>query len=353
MRLIDRILDPSQPPVLVAELSGNHGQSFETAKRIIRAAAEAGADAVKLQTYTADSITLDSDRPEFVAQEGLWKGQRLHALYQKACTPYAWHRPLADFAAELGIPLFSAPFDEAAVDFLEETLDPPLYKIASFELTHVPLLERVAQTGKPVILSSGMASEEEVAEAVATLRRPGGAPIVLLKCVSAYPSQPEGFNLRSMQALAARFGCPVGLSDHTLTNEVAIAAVALGARVIEKHLTDARAAGGIDAGFSLEPEEFAQLAVQIRRTHAALGSPAIQATLQDESEKRYRRSIYASRAIALGELFTPDNIRVVRPAFGLPPKRWRDLLGRRATRDIREGSPLEPRDIPDASGSEG
>ncbi len=345
MPLIDRILDPEQAPLIVAELSGNHAQNFETAQRIIAAAAEAGADAVKLQTYTPDSITLDSDRPEFVVQGGLWDGRRLYDLYAEACTPYEWHAPLADYARSLGIELFSTPFDEAAVDFLEEAIQPELYKISSFELTHLPLLKRTAQTKKPVVLSTGMASESEIAEAVSTLRENGAAEIILLKCVSAYPSEPAGFNLRSMQTIATRFDCLTGLSDHTLTNEIAIASVALGARLIEKHVTDSRAAGGIDAGFSLEPHELAALVEQSRRAHAALGSPQIGGSEQDKKQTHFRRSIYASRDIQAGEPFSADNLRIVRPSLGLAPKYWESLLGTTAKRDIPASTPLQASDL--------
>ena len=345
MTLLQRALDPRLQPVIVAELSGNHAQSLDTARRIVAAAAKAGADAVKLQTYTADSITLDSDRPEFTVQGGLWHGRRLHELYQQACTPYEWHAPLARYAAELGLTLFSTPFDEAAVDFLETSINPELYKVSSFELTHLPLLAKVAATRKPVVLSVGMGDETEIAEALDTLRQGGCPQVILLKCVSAYPSQPEGFNLRSMAAIGQRFACPVGLSDHTLTNEVAIASIALGARLIEKHLTDSRAAGGIDAGFSLEPAEFASLVQQTRRAHAALGSPTIGPTEQDASQVHFRRSIYASRPIRAGEPFTAQNLRVVRPSLGLHPKFWNTLLGRPAPRDLPPGTPLAPEDL--------
>ncbi len=346
MSLFKRVLDASQPPAIVAELSGNHAQNLDTAKRIALAAAEAGADALKLQTYTPDSITLDSDRPEFLVRGGLWNGRRLYELYQQAATPYAWHRPLADCAAGLGLSLFSTPFDEAAVDFLESEIAPELYKIASFELTHLPLLQRVAQTGKPVILSTGMATETEIFDAVETLRSHGCPQLLLLKCVSAYPSEPSGFNLRSMVTLGERFHCPVGLSDHTLTNEVAIAAVALGARLIEKHVTDSRAAGGIDAGFSLEPNELASLVQQTRRAHAALGHPTIGGTEQDAAQIHYRRSIYACRDIAPGERFSAANLRIVRPSLGLAPKHWNTLLGAPARRAIPAGSPLTREDLP-------
>lgn len=345
MNLIERILDPSQPPLIVAELSGNHGQNIDTAKSIIASAADAGADSVKLQTYTPDSITLDSERPEFLVQGGLWDGRRLHELYSEACTPYEWHAPLAQYARSLGIEIFSTPFDESAVDFIEESLEPQLHKVSSFELTHLPLLKKVAQTQKPVVLSTGMASEQEIEEAVLTLRNNSASEVVLLKCVSAYPSEPKGFNLRSMQSIADRFSCPVGLSDHTLTNEIAVAAVALGARLIEKHVTDSRAAGGVDAGFSLEPSELADLVTQSQRSHAALGSPSIGCSEQDAKQTHFRRSIYASCDIQAGEQFTSRNLRIVRPSLGLAPKHWESILGTTARRSIPAGSPLTTEDL--------
>jgi N-acetylneuraminate synthase len=343
--MIDRILDYTAPPLVVAELSGNHGQNLDTARRIVAAAAEAGADAVKLQTYTPDSITLDSDREEFVVQGGLWHGRRLYELYGQACTPYEWHAPLAKYARSLGIEIFSTPFDESAVDFLEDAIAPELYKISSFELTHIPLLKRTAQARKPVVLSTGMASESEIEEAVSTLRDNGAPEIILLKCVSAYPSEPAGFNLRSMQRIATRFDCLTGLSDHTLTNEVAVASVALGARLIEKHVTDSRAGDGIDAGFSLEPYELAELVAQTRRAHAALGSPTIGSSEQDEKQTHFRRSIYASKAIKEGERFTTENLRIVRPSLGLAPKHWEKILTQKAKRDHPAGTPLHEQDL--------
>lgn len=345
MPLIERILDPDSPPVIVAELSGNHGKSIETAKRIIAAAAKSGADAVKLQTYTPDSITLNSDREEFVVHGGLWDGRKLYDLYEEACTPYDWHTTLAKYARSLGIQIFSTPFDNAAVDFLENAIEPELYKVSSFELTHIPLLRRVAETHKPVVLSTGMATEDEIEEAVSTLRDNGAGEIILLKCVSAYPSEAAGFNLRSMQSIAERFDCVTGLSDHTLTNEIAIASVALGARLIEKHLTDSRDAGGIDAGFSLEPQELADLVTHTRRAHAALGSPTIGCSEQDEEQTHFRRSIYASEDISTGERFTEENLRIVRPSLGLAPKYWEQLIGQKAVRSISAGCPLRAEDL--------
>jgi len=345
MTLIDRIEDASQAPAIIAELSGNHNGSYENAEKLLEAAAQAGADAVKLQTYTADSLTLPFDSPDFIVDGELWKGRSLHELYKIAATPYEWHKPLAEKAKALGIEMFSTPFDESAVAFIEETLAPPLYKIASFEVTHLPLLKRVAETGRPVIMSAGMATEEEIEEALTTLDSNGCPKTILLKCVSAYPSKPEDFNLNSMSAQAKRFGRIIGLSDHTLGNEVAIAATALGARIIEKHFVLDRNAGGVDAAFSIEPTELKNLIQSVSITHAALGSPTIGPTRQDRSQLKYRRSIYIAQAIAKGDIFTESNLRIVRPAFGLPPKRWTSILGKSAAKDLEPGSPLTDEDI--------
>ncbi len=345
MSLIERIQNPTTPPVIVAEMSGNHAQSFETAERILRLAAHAGADVVKLQTYTADSLTLPSQRDDFIVNGGLWDGQSLHELYQKAATPYEWHRPLKDIADQIGIRLFSTPFDEAAVDFLESELQPELYKISSFEATHIPLLEKTGQTRKPTVLSVGMASEAEIRDAVTALKDNGCPEVVLLKCISAYPSKAADFNLRSMPTLGSRFGCLFGLSDHCLNNDVAIAATALGARLIEKHVTDDRNAGGIDAGFSLEPKELEALVVSTRQVHEALGSEKLGATHQDAAQLKYRRSIYVSKPIAKGEAFTNENIKIIRPSFGLEPKMWRTVLGKIAARDLAAGTPLSVEDF--------
>ncbi|MEM9158995.1 MAG: pseudaminic acid synthase [Verrucomicrobiota bacterium] len=340
MSFIDRICDLSQPPVIVAELSGNHNQNLDTAKELIRLAAESGADAVKLQTYTADTLTLPSEQEEFIVRGGLWDGRSLHDLYQQASTPWEWHKPLAEFAIQLGIQLFSTPFDETAVDYLEETINPPLHKISSFEVTHIPLLEKVASTGKPVIISTGMATEAEIAAAVSTLETYGCPQIILLKCISAYPAEPKDFNLKSLTTLATRFLKPVGLSDHCLSNDIAIASVVLGARLIEKHFTNNRAAGGIDAGFSLEPIELADLVQRSRNIHKSLGNPKLGTTNQDESQLQFRRSIYVSKQILQGEPFTPENLKIIRPSNGVPPKHWKEVLGKLAKRDLETNTPL-------------
>ena len=344
MSLIDRICDPAQPPVVVAELSGNHNQNLDTAVELIRLAAQCGANAVKLQTYTADTLTLPSTREEFIVRGGLWDGRSLHDLYQQASTPWEWHAPLAQLAQSLGIHLFSTPFDETAVDYLEEQIDPELHKISSFELTHIPLLEKVASTGKPVVLSTGMATAKEISTALSTLEDNGCPQIVLLKCISSYPAEPKDFNLSSLKTLSDRFQKPVGLSDHCLSNDVAIASVALGARLIEKHFTDSRAAGGIDAGFSLEPKEFADLVTRSREIHQALGSPLLGAAEQDAKQIQFRRSIYVSKTTLQGESLSSENIKVVRPSLGLPPKRWSEVLGKLAKRDLKAGEPLQEGD---------
>lgn len=342
--LSERILNKNKPPVIIAEMSGNHAQSYETAEKIVRLAAKAGADAVKLQTYTADTLTLPSTTEDFMVRGGLWDGYSLYELYQKAATPYEWHKPLAEIARSLGLEILSTPFDETAVDFLEEAIAPQIYKISSFEVTHIPLLEKTGQQKKPTLLSTGMATEAEIADAVAALKDNGCPQVVLLKCISAYPAAPTNYNLNSMPAMATRFNCPVGLSDHCLSNEVAVASVVLGARVIEKHFTDSREAGGIDAGFSLEPIELSQLVEQTRNTHAALGTSAIGTTSQDDSQLKFRRSIYVAKDIAKGEILDSQNLQIVRPSFGLAPREWKNVIGKRATQDLKAGGPLKKSD---------
>ena len=344
-RIKHRWIGAQHAPFLIAELSGNHQQRLENAIRLIDAAADAGADAVKLQTYTPETITLRVRNKRFRVGEGLWSGRYLHDLYAEAMTPWEWHRPLALRAHERGLIAFSTPFDESAVDFLEEHMRPPLYKIASFEVNHLPLLSRVGATGKPVIMSTGMATEPEITVAVRTLRRAGCPALVLLKCVSAYPARAEDFNLRALELLRRRFRTPVGISDHTTSDEVALGAIALGGCVVEKHLALDRASGAIDSGFSLEPDEFSRLVKTARTLHAALGRPVLGPTRQDRSQRRFRRSIFVSRNVQRGETFTPDNLRIVRPADGLDPSRWIDILGSKAGRSLKAGHPLRESDI--------
>ena len=327
--------------LIIAELSGNHNQNFELAMAMVEAAAKAGAHAIKLQTYTAETMTLDLRQGEFVIQEkdSLWSGQSLYDLYGKASTPWQWHKALFDRARELGMLAFSSPFDSSAVHFLE-SLDVPCYKIASFENTDIPLLKKVAATGKPVILSTGMASLAEIDEAVRCLREHGAGEIALLKCTSTYPATPTDTNLLTIPHMQQAFACPVGLSDHTQGIGAAIASVALGARIIEKHFVLDRSQGGVDAEFSLEPNELAMLVTESQRALAALGQITYGGTEKEEAAKRYRRSIYVAKPIKQGESLNQDNLRIVRPGLGLAPKHWELVLGRIAAQDLEPGTPL-------------
>ncbi|OHE74081.1 MAG: pseudaminic acid synthase [Verrucomicrobia bacterium GWF2_51_19] len=325
---------------IVAELSGNHGGDIRNAKLLIDKAKEAGVDAVKLQTYTADTITLDCHNAYFDVPDGLWSGKNYYELYQEAHTPWEWHKELNDYAKQLGLTLFSTPFDETAVDFLETTLQPPFYKIASFELTHIPLLEKVAQTCKPVIMSTGMATEAEIGEAVDTLRSHGCPEIVLLKCISQYPADPKAFHLNTLPLLREKFHCAVGISDHSIGDVVVLGAVALGACFVEKHIVLSRDADAVDAAFSSTPEEFADLVKKIRLLSAAMGKAHIGPSSQEMSELRSRRSIFVSKDMRKGDIFSPENIKIVRPSNGLAPKFWHDVLGKRANRALERGQPL-------------
>lgn len=337
----NRAIGLDHPPFVVAEVSGNHNQSLERALELIDVAASAGAHAVKLQTYTADTLTLDTDRADFVINDprSLWNGRRLHDLYREAHTPWEWHEPLFERARSLGLIAFSTPFDFSAVEFLE-TLNVPCYKIASFEVTHLPLLRAVAAKKKPVILSTGMASQSEIEEAIETLNNGGCNDLALLKCTSTYPASPENTNLRTIPHMRSLFGCEVGLSDHTMGTGVSVAAIALGATVIEKHFTLSRADGGVDSAFSLEPYELRALVEECERAWLALGSVQLGCTPAEEKSKQFRQSIYASCDIVEGEVITADNIRIVRPGGGLAPKFYRSLIGRTATRAIALGEPL-------------
>lgn len=329
-------------PFVIAELSGNHNQSFETAVAMIEAAAKAGVDAIKLQTYTADAMTLDIDSDDFLITEkdSLWRGENLHSLYSKAATPYEWHKSLFEYASSLDIQAFSSPFDEDAVDFLDE-LGVPCFKIASFELTDIPLIARAASKGKPLILSTGMASEQEIDEAIDTAYCNGCKDIVLLKCTSTYPASPENTNLATIPDMRAKFDCLVGLSDHTRGIGVSLASVAFGACVIEKHFVLDRATGGVDSDFSMEPQEFRQLAHESKRIHAAIGDVCYGGSAAEQESKKYRRSIYVRKAVAEGEPLTRDNLQIVRPSFGLAPKHWEDILGCRASKTLLPGEALE------------
>jgi N-acetylneuraminate synthase len=333
-----RAVGPGHPTYIVAELSANHQQHFEHAVRTIEAAHRAGADAVKLQTYTADTLTIDSLQPWFRIQEGTWAGRTLYDLYREASTPWEWHRDLQDAARELGLDFFSTPFDETAVDFLLE-LDVPAFKVASFELVDLPLLKRLAATRKPVIASTGMATPREIAQALEALD--GAAGVALLKCTSAYPAPPESLNLRMIPELSRRFAVPVGLSDHTLGSVAASAATALGASIIEKHLTLSRAAGGPDASFSAEPDEFAEMVRHVRATERMLGAIAYGPTAAEQNNVLFRRSLFVVRDMKAGEPFTRDTVRSIRPGQGLPVRFLEVILTRVATADIARGTPLD------------
>nr|WP_238486384.1 pseudaminic acid synthase [Motilimonas eburnea] len=327
---------------VIAELSGNHNQDFDLAMQMVEAAAQAGAHAIKLQTYTAQTMTLDLRQGEFVIQEqdSLWAGESLFDLYGKASTPWEWHKALFDRANELGMLAFSSPFDSTAVDFLE-SLNVPCYKIASFENTDIPLLKKVAATGKPVILSTGMASLAEIDEAVTCLRAHGAGEIALLKCTSTYPAAPTDTNLLTIPHMQQAFACQVGLSDHTQGIGAALASVALGARIIEKHFVLDRSQGGVDAEFSLEPNELAMLVAESQRALDALGQVTYGGTAKEEAAKRYRRSIYVAKPIKQGETLNEENVRIVRPGLGLAPKHWQQVLGRVAAQDLVPGTPLD------------
>lgn len=325
-------------PLIIAEMSGNHNQSIDKALQIVDAAADAGAHAIKLQTYTADTMTIKGSLV-IDDKNSLWNGKELHDLYQMAYTPWEWHKVIFERAKKRGIIAFSSPFDETAVDFLE-TLNVPAYKIASFENTHHPLLKKVAKTGKPVIMSTGVATIADIDESVQILKSGGCKEIILLKCTSTYPANPSNTNLITIPHLAQLHNCIVGLSDHTLGIGVSIAAIALGARVIEKHFTINRSEGGVDSAFSLQPDELKSLVVETENAFLALGS--IQYGIQpvEEKSKLFKRSIYIYKDIKAGEIFSAQNLKILRPANGLPPKYWDNIIGKKAKNDLKAGLPL-------------
>jgi N-acetylneuraminate synthase len=328
-------------PFVIAEMSGNHNQSIERALEIVEAAAKAGADALKIQTYTAETMTLDLDEREFHISDpaSLWSGTSLYRLYQKAYTPWEWHQAIFDRARDLGIIAFSTPFDDTAVDFLE-SLRAPCYKIASFENTDLNLIRRVAATGKPMIISTGMASAAELDETVRAAREAGCRDLVLLKCTSTYPATPENTNLATIPHLRELFGCEVGLSDHTMGVGAAVAGVALGATMIEKHFTLRRADGGVDSTFSVEPTEMAQLVVETERAWQALGRVSYGPTQAEKGSLQFRRSLYVVRDLNAGDVLTRENVRAIRPGLGLAPKYLDRVLGRRVARDLKRGTAL-------------
>jgi N-acetylneuraminate synthase len=339
--IADRPIGPDHPPFVIAELSGNHNRSLERALALIDAAAEAGADAVKLQTYTPDTITIDHDGPGFRIEDGLWAGRTLHELYGEAFTPYEWHGPLFAHARARGLIAFSSPFDETAIALLEG-LEAPAFKIASFEAVDLPLIRRAARSGRPLIISTGMTSPDEIAEALAAARDGGCADVALLHCVSAYPARYPDANLRMVARLAADFACVAGLSDHTPGTAAAVAAVALGACIIEKHFTLARADGGPDAAFSLEPAELKALVADCRHAWEALGAAVYARGETESANRQFRRSLYVVRDVPKGAVITAEDVRSIRPGYGLEPKRLPEVIGRRASRDLRRGQPLHP-----------
>jgi pseudaminic acid synthase len=336
-----RRIGRQHPPFVIAEMSGNHNQSLDRALQIVEAAAHSGAHALKLQTYTADTMTLDVQADGFRIEDkgSLWAGASLYKLYQQAYTPWEWHAPLFERARALGMIAFSTPFDESAVDFLEE-LGAPAYKIASFENTDLPLIRRVARTGKPMIISTGMATAAEVDEAVRAARDSGCKDLVLLKCTSTYPATPENTHVATIPHMRQLFDCQVGLSDHTMGLGASVAAVALGATVIEKHFTLRRADGGVDSTFSLEPEELARLVVEAERAWQSLGHVHYGPTPAERNSLQFRRSLYVVRDLQAGEELTAQNVRAIRPGLGLPPKHLDQVLGLRVKAAVARGTPL-------------
>lgn len=341
LNIAGRAIGLNQAPFIIAEMSGNHNQSLDRALEIVEAAAKAGAHALKIQTYTPDTMTLDLDEREFHISDpkSLWAGKSLYKLYGEAYTPWEWHKPIFDRARELGIIPFSTPFDDTAVDFLE-SMDVPCYKIASFENTDLPLIRRVAATGKPLIISTGMATVAELDETVRAARKEGCRDLILLKCTSTYPATAENTNILTIPHLRELFGCEVGLSDHTMGVGVSVASVALGATVIEKHFTLNRADGGVDSSFSMEPAEMVQLLVEAQRAWQALGHVSYGPTEAEKKSIQFRRSLYVVQDIKAGDVLTRENVRAIRPGFGLPPGFFDQLIGCVARTDISRGTPV-------------
>lgn len=341
INLANRTIGYGYPPFIIAEMSGNHNQSLERALKIVEAAAKAGVHALKLQTYTADTLTLDISSGDFFIDDpkSLWKGMSLYSLYQQAHTPWEWHKPIFEHCKKHGLICFSTPFDESAVDFLEG-LNVPAYKIASFENNHLPLIRKVAATGKPVLISTGMASVKELDEAVSAARDAGCKDIILLKCTSTYPASPESSNILTIPHMRDMFGVQVGLSDHTGGTGVAVASIALGATIIEKHFTLSRSDEGVDAAFSMEPDEMKTLVEETGRAWQALGKINYGPTEKEKASMKFRRSLYISKDMKAGDVFTRENIRIVRPGFGLPPKYYDIILGKKVKKDVTKGEPL-------------
>jgi pseudaminic acid synthase len=339
IKIGEHTIGAGHPVYVIAEVSANHHQDFERAVKIIRAAKDAGADAVKLQTYTADTMTIASDRPEFRIEGSIWHGRNLHELYGEAYTPWEWQPRLKQVANDLGLDLFSTPFDATAVDFLER-MNVPAHKLASFELVDLPLIQKMSRTGKPLIISTGMATIEEIEEATRTAREAGAAQIALLKCTSAYPALPEEMNLRTIPELSRRFDVPVGLSDHSMDTAVPVAAVALGACILEKHLALSRSEPGPDTAFSLEPQEFKSMVEAVRVAEKALGTIHFGVGEKEAGSRVFRRSLFVVKDVGSGEVFTSENLRSIRPGHGLHTRHLPEVLGRRAAHDIARGTPL-------------
>jgi pseudaminic acid synthase len=339
--IIGRLVGTQHPPFIIAEMSGNHNQSLERALEIVEAAAATGAHALKIQTYTADTMTLNIENPDFIIEDNnsLWNGSNLYQLYQQAYTPWEWHKPIFDRARELGMIAFSTPFDETAVDFLEE-LNVPLYKVASFENNDIPLIKKIASTGKPMIISTGMASIAELDETVRAAREAGCKDLVLLKCTSTYPATSENTNIKTIPHMKELFNCHVGLSDHSMGIGVAVASVALGATVIEKHFTLNREDGGVDSTFSMEPHEMSALVTETEKAWQALGKITYGPTNAEKNSMKFRRSIYISKDLEQGDTLTKDNIKIIRPGYGLEPKYYDQLLGTKVSSFIKKGTPL-------------
>lgn len=339
IKIANREISRNNKPFIIAEMSGNHNQSLERALEIVDAAAKTGAHAIKLQTYTADTITIDKKDGEFFIADpkSLWKGSSLYDLYKEAYTPWEWHKPIMDRAKEKGLICFSSPFDFTAIDFLED-LNVEAYKIASFENIDIPLIKKAANTGKPIIISTGMASISEIAEAVEAVRSTGNNQLVLLKCTSTYPATPDNTNILTIPHMRELFNCEIGLSDHTMGIGVSVASVALGATVIEKHFTLNRADGGVDSSFSMEPEEMRQLVIESERAWQALGKISYGATEKEKGSLVFRRSLYIVEDIKAGEVLTEKNLRSIRPGLGLPPKFIDQLIGRRVNQNLPRGT---------------
>ena len=341
IKIAGRDIGPNHPPYIIAEMSGNHNQSLERALEIVEAAANTGAHALKIQTYTPDTMTIDLDEREFHISDpnSLWAGASLYKLYGEAYTPWEWHKPIFNRAREMGIIAFSTPFDETAVEFLEE-LDVPCYKIASFENTDLPLICRVAATGKPLIISTGMATVAEIDETVRSAREAGCKDLILLKCTSTYPATAANTNILTIPHLRELFGCEVGLSDHTMGIGVSVASVALGATVIEKHFTLTRADGGVDSAFSMEPAEMAQLVVETEGAWQAMGQVSYGPTDAEKKSLQYRRSLYVVQDLKAGDVLTKENVRAIRPGLGLPTKYLAQVLGKTVNQDVKRGTAL-------------